>query len=125
MNRILSIVRVLSDRNRLRILMALMEHEELCACQITELLQVTGATASRHLMLMVNAGLLESRKDGRWVYYRIAGPDANRPLLQWLRRELAGTTELSADRKFLSEILTYEPEEICRKQRGEICCPSK
>jgi ArsR family transcriptional regulator, arsenate/arsenite/antimonite-responsive transcriptional repressor len=43
MNDLLSILKALSDKNRLRIFYALLTYEELCACQITELLQVAGA----------------------------------------------------------------------------------
>ncbi len=57
MDDLLSILKALSDKNRLRIFCALLSYEELCACQITEFLQVTGATASRHLSIMVNAGI--------------------------------------------------------------------
>ncbi len=59
MNDLLLILKAMSDKNRLRILRALLTHEELCACQITEFLEVAGATASRHLSLMVNAGILK------------------------------------------------------------------
>jgi len=52
----------MSDKNRLRILNALLSHEELCACQITELLQIAGAAASRHLSLMVSSGILKIGK---------------------------------------------------------------
>lgn len=62
MEKVLSIMKALSDANRLRIVSALMAFDELCACQITELLQVSGATVSRHLALLVNAEVLESRR---------------------------------------------------------------
>ncbi|MDZ7667848.1 MAG: metalloregulator ArsR/SmtB family transcription factor [Desulfotignum sp.] len=64
-------LKALADRNRLRIFLALTRYDELCACQITELLQVTGATASRHLGILVTAGLLKSRKASRWVYFSL------------------------------------------------------
>ena len=44
-----NLLKALSDTNRLRTVLALHRYEELCACQITELLQVTGETVSRHL----------------------------------------------------------------------------
>jgi ArsR family transcriptional regulator len=59
--------KALSDMNRLRIVVALGRYEELCACQITELLQVTGATVSRHLGVLQHAGVLKSRKEGRFL----------------------------------------------------------
>lgn len=71
MNRLTAIFKALSDRNRLRIVSALMKCDELCACQVTELIQVTGATASRHMGVLISSDLVGSRKDGRWVYYRL------------------------------------------------------
>ena len=55
MKNILSVCRALSDRNRLRIVAALAVHDELCACQLTEMLTVSGATASRHLVYCLAA----------------------------------------------------------------------
>ena len=63
------ICKALSDQNRLRVVMALMTYDELCACQITEFLQISGATVSRHLGLLANAGIVSSRKEGRWVIF--------------------------------------------------------
>ena len=111
--------KALSDRNRLRIFAALISYEELCACQIIELLQVTGATASRHLGLLITAGLVDSRKKGRWVYYRLHRPHLE-PLFEWVKRELVESGEAKDDLKKLKEITASLPEEIC-KRRKEIC----
>jgi ArsR family transcriptional regulator len=125
MNKILSITKALSDGNRLRILMALWEHRELCACQITELLAVTGATVSRHLTVLSHAGLVESRKDGRWVNYRLREAPEHDLMFGWLKKTLSNTTQHEADRMALQSILAEDREDVCRKQRGEACCPSK
>ena len=99
----LETMKALSDRNRLRVVAALMDREELCACQISELLQVTGATASRHMDLLIRSGLVASRKDGRWVHYRL-GSDFPSPLFQWLEAELQNDRDIKADRKTLAKI---------------------
>jgi ArsR family transcriptional regulator len=67
---------------------ALLSFSELCACQIKELLQITGATVSRHMALLIQAGLVDSRKDGKWVYYRLRNgqPEVN-ALLQWVEQD--------------------------------------
>lgn len=93
----------LADRNRLRIVAALMNTDELCACHIAELIGVTGATASRHMELLIRSGLVESRKDGRWVHYRLAG-QFPATVLKWLETELQSTPEIKADRKVLAKI---------------------
>lgn len=118
MNQSLLILKSLSDRNRLRVVAALMDHEELCACQLTELLQVTGATASRHMALLLNAGLVTSRKEGRWVHYKLS-PTFPPHLFQWLEKELQTDIEHLTDQKRLTQITRCAPEEIARKQRSE------
>ncbi len=120
----LNILKALSDRNRLRILAALLDGKELCACQVTELLQVTGPTVSRHLAQLTRTGLLNSRKEGRWIFFFI--PTGNQSLLlQWIEGQLKETDQIQTDALAIQEILSQDPEVICRKQRGEACCPSK
>lgn len=103
MKQLLEPLKALSDRNRLRIVAALMNEEELCACHIAELLGVTGATASNHMGLLIRSGLVESRKDGRWVYYRLT--DAFPPLIfQWLEPKLKTDRDIKADLRKLKKI---------------------
>ncbi|MGM0417257.1 MAG: ArsR/SmtB family transcription factor [Thermodesulfobacteriota bacterium] len=118
-----NILKALSDKNRLKIIYALMETDELCACQITEILKVKGATASRHLAVLASAGLLESRKEGRWVYYRINNDffvKYNNELYQWIKNEKTNSEEFKIEHKKISHILKQDPEVICKKQRGVV-----
>ncbi|WP_372806756.1 ArsR/SmtB family transcription factor [Pontiella sp.] len=119
----MDILKALSDKNRLRVVSALSRFDELCACQLVELLEVTGATASRHMGILQKAGLINSRKDGRWVYYRLSRPAGSDPLFQWLEKSLANSAELNADFHSLEKIVGITREELCRMQRGETCCP--
>ncbi|MGE1063456.1 ArsR/SmtB family transcription factor [Megasphaera paucivorans] len=61
-------LKALSDETRLRILNLLYENE-LCVCVIMELLQITQAKASRHLIYLKNVGLVKDRKQAQWSYY--------------------------------------------------------
>jgi len=72
----LSISKALGDENRLRALLALQDGE-LCLCHIIQLLELAPATLSKHMDLLVQAGLVERRKEGRWCYFRlpVARPD--------------------------------------------------
>ena len=119
----LEILKALSDKNRMRVVSALWRFDELCACQVTELLQVSGATASRHLGILLKVGLVDSRKEGRWVYYKLRKPEASDPLFQWLEHSLSGTDELVTDFQALKIIVGITREDLCRQQRGEACCP--
>ena len=123
MNHMISIFKALSDRNRLRVFGALFEYDELCACQIIELLQITGATASRHMGILVAAGLVKSQKDGRWVYYRLNRSNENLTgMLQWMKSEFNASLDMEKDSKTLRKITLISPVDLCRKQRGEECC---
>ena len=70
--------RALGDTTRLRIL-GLLLTGEVCVCHIHESLNVSQPKASRHLAYLRRAGLVDTRKDGLWVYYRLA--DAADPIL--------------------------------------------
>ena len=125
MDKLAATFKALSDRNRLRIVGALLTHDELCACQLTELLQVTGATASRHMGVLISSGLVVSRKEGRWVFYRLCREQANfGVLIDWIDAQLRNDRAAALDAKTLEKITSYEPDALCRKQRGEECCPT-
>ena len=63
MREFMNITKALADENRVRMLMAL-RGGELCVCQITELFGLAPSTMSKHLSMLFQAGLVESRKDG-------------------------------------------------------------
>lgn len=119
MNQPLSQLKALSDRNRLRIAAALSRTDTLCACEITELLNVTGATASRHLSILQNAGLISSCKEGRWIHYHLTPEEDTRPLFQWLEQTAFKTEEILNDFQTLETIQTMGRETLCKNQRSE------
>lgn len=124
MDKTLLKLKALADRNRLRVFGALTQYEELCACQITELLQVSGATVSRHLGILVTAGLVKSRKESRWVYFALdEGCDGMDNILDWLLSRLRLSDQIQADLEMLDGIMAVSKEDLCRQQRGEACCP--
>lgn len=119
-------LKAVADDNRLLIIGALLECQELCACQLTEILQVSGATSSRHLALLTNAELLHSRKEGRWVYYRLNYEKiANQELFAWIEKQHKVEKNWHKIRGKIVSISAIDREELCRNQRGKACCPSK
>jgi len=66
--------KALADEIRLRIL-KLLEVREMCVCEVMVALGLTQPTASHHLGILENAGLVKDRKEGKWVFYRIAKPE--------------------------------------------------
>ncbi len=114
----INIARAMADRNRVRLLLALREGE-LCACQITELLGLAPSTVSRHLALLQQARLLSARKDGRWIFFKLASKDSPavvREALDWVFKSLARSDEAGADRKRLAQILKLDPRDFCKRQ---------
>jgi len=65
--------KALADETRLRIL-RLLEVREMCVCEVMVALGLTQPTASHHLGILENAGLVKDRKEGKWVFYSIADP---------------------------------------------------
>ncbi len=63
--------KALADETRLRIL-KLLEVREMCVCEIMVSLGLTQPTASHHLGILENVGLVKDRKEGKWVFYRIS-----------------------------------------------------
>jgi DNA-binding transcriptional ArsR family regulator len=114
----MNISRALADENRVRTLLAL-RRGELCVCQITELFGLAPSTVSKHLSILFQAGLVESRKDGRWIYYKLPGPDAPaqvREAIGWVEQALDGNPRVAEDQRTLKRILKQDPAELCRKQ---------
>jgi ArsR family transcriptional regulator len=66
--------RALGDETRLRIV-ALLSHGELCVCHLETALGLNQSTASRQLGILRSAGIVDSRRDGTWVYYAITAQD--------------------------------------------------
>ena len=65
------VFKALADQTRLRIL-ALLGNSEVCVCNIHDTLGVPQPTASRHLAYLRKSGLVEARRDGIWMHYRLA-----------------------------------------------------
>lgn len=114
----MTVVKALADENRIRAIMAL-SRRELCVCQITELLALAPSTVSKHMSILKQARLVDSRKNGRWIYYRLADDDVPAEAteaLAWVGKALSSDPQTRKDEKRLKQILKAEPEELCRRQ---------
>jgi ArsR family transcriptional regulator, arsenate/arsenite/antimonite-responsive transcriptional repressor len=119
MRDVVSIAKALSDENRVRIV-AMLDGRELCVCQVIELLALAPSTVSKHLSILKQARLIDGRKDGRWMYYRLADDDAPRAAhdaLRWTLQTLKGDKRIRDDAKRLKQILAMDPEVLCSQQR--------
>jgi len=69
--------KALGDPVRLRLFSLLTQKEELCVCHLTDALDLPQSTVSRHLAVLRHAGLVETRRDGKWIHYRLTGDMAS------------------------------------------------
>lgn len=66
-----NLFKALSEPVRLRILHLLLEKGELCVCDIVDTLELSQSVVSRHLAYLRNTALLDTRREGVWVYYQV------------------------------------------------------
>jgi DNA-binding transcriptional ArsR family regulator len=112
----MNITKALADENRVRILLALSSRGELCVCQLIDMLQLAPSTVSKHLFILRNARLLNSRKEGRWMYYRLntnGTPPAVNGALDWVIRSVADDPLAREDGARLDAILSEPVESKC------------
>ncbi|MBI3929283.1 MAG: helix-turn-helix transcriptional regulator [Armatimonadetes bacterium] len=105
----------LSDLCRLRILLVL-KQGELCTCHLTELLGVAPSTTSKHLSILKNAQLLQCRREGRWVHYRLCtrqdgAPEEVLEAIDWVSRRLGQSDVARRDAVRMKEILAMFQDE--------------
>ena len=94
--------RAFSDRTRLRILHLLL-NGELCVCDIVRVLEMSQPKISRHLAYLRKSGLVQARKDGLWMHYKLvpADDDFHQSLMNCLRQCFKAVPELQRDQKRL------------------------
>lgn len=63
--------KALGDENRLRIINRICCNGEVCACNLLEDLDITQPTLSHHMKSLCECGLVDARKEGRWMYYSL------------------------------------------------------
>lgn len=85
----LSLFRALSNESRLRI-MVLLSERELCVCQLEWALEISQVKVSRHLAVLKNAGLIQDRREGLWIFYSLTKPknELERIIQKYLKEDL-------------------------------------
>ena len=94
--------KAISDPTRVRML-KLLEPGELCVCDIMEVLGIKQPTASKHLSILKSSGMVESRKQGTWSYYRLSEKlqKDTKGFLRFVREHLNDDLLVRKDRKRL------------------------
>ncbi len=95
--------KALSDETRLRIL-ALLAVDEMCVCDLMAILDLPQSTVSRHLAYLRNAGWVDDRRQGVWMYYRLFDDNESfgGDLRELLKRHLVSLPQAMHDREALT-----------------------
>ena len=117
-----TVAKAVADPSRACIL-KLLEGGELCVCQITTVLDLAPATISKHLAGLKTAGLLQQRRDGKWVYYRLAERELNPYAQQFLalvRNSLVNDPTTAEDRRVLALVNAVPLQVLCDQGRAAL-----
>ena len=120
MREFINISKALSDENRLRALMMLIG-QELCLCQLIEMLGLAPSTVSKHMSVLYQADLINARKQGRWMYYSLVARGASpqgASAIAWVKKSLAKDKRVLADAKKLKTILKKDKQQFCRHYKS-------
>jgi ArsR family transcriptional regulator len=112
LNRMESLFLALGDKTRLRIL-NLIRGGEVSVWFFTEVLNESQPKISRHLAYLRNAGVVRTRRDGKWIYYSIIGPDdpLELAILQNLIDSMDEQPELAVEYESLQRLLAIRAEQ--------------
>ncbi len=109
------LLKCMADDLRLRTLLLILNEKELCVCELTAALEQSQPKISRHLAQLRNCGLLQDRRQGQWVFYRL-----NPALPEWV------LTTLNAIHDGNQTLIATDSERLQqmgdRPERAAACC---
>jgi DNA-binding transcriptional ArsR family regulator len=117
-----AVLKAAGDPNRVRLL-KMLEGGEMCVCQLVAALSLAQSTVSKHLALLHAAGLVEQRKEGRWVQVRLAKTAVNdyaQPLLRLLQEWLQDDEVIKNDARRIFQIKRMPAESLCCAKAAEL-----
>ena len=124
MDDVVRIFKALSDETRVRII-KLLEHGELCVCDIGAALGMVQPKVSFHLGVLKNSGLLKDRKQGKWVHYSLDESEMFKRFLLLSVAEKVSDKEVEADKDRLKTFLQNKDEDenvVPMSGRRTECC---
>ncbi len=115
MNELVVVAKAFADPTRVRILSAL-RGGELCVCELSDALGVTQSTLSTHLQVIRDAGLVQTRRDGKWIYYTVT-PETDQLLgsvFEFFAKAVKNDATIRRDQQQLTARL--------KERKGGACC---
>ena len=114
MREFVRVMKAVSDPNRVAII-KMLQHKEMCVCEIQAALKIAQPTVSKHLKVLEDAGLVTSSKDGMWVNYQLADGSGSAyvaSLLGSLRHWLEDDPRIT---NLMEKLPAIRRENICKK----------
>lgn len=115
MNELIAFTHAMADSTRLRIV-RLVEEEAMCVCELADILEMPQSSVSSHIQVIRKAGLLDSERCEKWMYYRVAAE--KKELLERLLTEFEGALEKDATLK-----RDAKRAKARLAEREDSCCP--
>jgi ArsR family transcriptional regulator len=107
------VMKALSDPNRVKVV-KMLQHREMCVCEIRFALGLAQPTVSKHLKVLEDAGLVHSKKDGLWVNYSLS--DGGSPYAATLLGNLKHWLQDDLDvGQLVKRVSVIRREDICRR----------
>ena len=100
MEKLVTLAKVLSDTNRVKILLLLKRESQLCVCEICDTLQLSQPLVSRHLAQMKKAQLVATHKKGKWSLYSLRQDTLLEYLLKKVQEKLPSLVKCSSKERF-------------------------
>ncbi|HCG76733.1 MAG: transcriptional regulator [bacterium (Candidatus Ratteibacteria) CG_4_9_14_3_um_filter_41_21] len=117
MRQLIKVFKTLSDETKVRILKILQERDELCVCEIMQVLDISQSRASRNLGILKDAGFVIDRRDGLWIHYSINKKKINEyheALNELLKNWLNDEGIIREDRKRLRKAVKLSLRSKCK-----------
>jgi DNA-binding transcriptional ArsR family regulator len=121
------LARAVADPNRLRLLSLLASADrEVCVCEMMEILDLPQSRVSRHLQMLRRLKLVQDRREGKWVHYRLGPRVAGAgDLLRTVRAWAKDCPELAADRRQLDRVRRAGKLPSCEEGRRRLAVPAR
>lgn len=114
--KLMEFAKCFSSESRLR-LIKLLANQELCVCELEEVTGQTQPSISQHLRILFNAGLVEKRRDGQWIYYRLNHSQFEKQLHNlesWVRAPLDTLEDFQGEMEKLQNLDKCEQVQKCK-----------
>jgi len=109
-----NLMSALSEPTRLGAIRILWDGKEHCVCELMQLLGISQTRASRNLKILEEAGFLQARRDGTWVYYSLNGDSA--------KNFAAALAKMTGGFTAKSPLFQPDREQLQKAKRAGLCC---